>query len=289
MLQRQVMTVSMLMLLMAFAFMQAMQSAHGALPRAGDPGRTLCAREIRHQERAHGIPQHLLAAIALTESGRWDPSRKESFAWPWTVMAEGKGRFLPSKDDAVATVRRLQAEGVRNIDVGCMQINLRYHPDAFADLEQAFDPAANAGYAATYLAALFRETGSWERAAARYHSATPEYAVPYLERVKALWARVRSDPPAYDQRAPAEERVASAPAALAAPIDHERMARLNAVRNPATPRRRSILTASGGSTAALRRDADHAQMFAENRRRQLQEWRSLVQRLKGATSMASAP
>lgn len=289
MLQRQVVSMSMLMLLMALAFMQAMHAAHGALPRAGDPGRTLCAREIRHQERTHNIPQHLLAAIALAESGRWDASRKESFAWPWTVMAEGKGRFLPSKAEAVATVRRLQAEGVRNIDVGCMQINLRYHPDAFASLDQAFDPAANAAYAATFLAALFRETGSWERAVARYHSATPEHAIPYRERVMTLWARVRNDPPAFDPPAPPATTVATSPPDLAAPIDHERMARISAARTAAAPRQRSILTAGGASGSVVRRDADHAALFAENRRRQLQEWRSLVKRLKSATTMAAAP
>ena len=34
--------------------------------------------------------------------------------------------------------------GVRQVDVGCMQINLQSHPHAFASLEDAFDPGSNA-------------------------------------------------------------------------------------------------------------------------------------------------
>jgi hypothetical protein len=38
----------------------------------------------------------------------------------------------------------MQGEGVRSIDIGCMQINLVHHPDAFGSLEAGFDPITNA-------------------------------------------------------------------------------------------------------------------------------------------------
>jgi soluble lytic murein transglycosylase-like protein len=50
---------------------------------------------------------------------------------------------------------------VRNIDVGCMQVNLGYHGKAFADLEAAFDPATNVAYAARFLSELFSKRRSW--------------------------------------------------------------------------------------------------------------------------------
>jgi hypothetical protein len=62
---------------------------------------------------------------------------------------------FPTKAKAIAHVRELQARGVRNIDVGCMQINLRHHPNAFPDLETAFDPEMNTAYAAQFLNGLF--------------------------------------------------------------------------------------------------------------------------------------
>ena len=160
-------------------------------PFGADPGR-LCADAIARQERSGVTPRHLLTAIALNESGRKDPVTGARVAWPWAVMAEGRGRYLPTKAAAIAEVRDLQASGIRNIDVGCMQINLSYHPDAFASLEDAFDPAINVAYAADYLRSLFSEMGSWDEAAGRYHSATPEHKIPYQNRVVALWDKFRN-------------------------------------------------------------------------------------------------
>lgn len=152
-----------------------------------DPTWLLCRAEIAKVEQEAQIPAHLLGAIALVESGRAAPGKWEISAWPWTVMAEGKGRYLPSKQAAVAEVEKLRKRGVRNIDVGCMQVNLRYHPDAFADLEEAFDPAANVAYAARFLTALRHDQGSWSKAVAYYHSATPARHIRYRTKVFAAW------------------------------------------------------------------------------------------------------
>lgn len=151
-----------------------------------DPWR-LCAGAIAGVERQQGIPKHLLSAIALSESGRSNPVTGKRLPWPWTVMAEGQGRYLPTKAAAVAEVRSLQTRGVRNIDVGCMQVNLMHHADAFPSLEHAFDPEVNVTYAARFLRSLFTDQGSWQEAAGRYHSATPELKGPYRDRIVRLW------------------------------------------------------------------------------------------------------
>jgi hypothetical protein len=155
----------------------------GALHRLG--GRP------RRPERLQGIPAQLLHSIALLESGRFDKERKASYAWPWTVTAEGQGRYLPSKQAALAEVRALKARGVRNIDVGCMQINLLHHPTAFASLEEAFEPAANVAYAGRFLRGLFETTGNWPTAASYYHSQTPHLATAYKARLMTTWTAAR--------------------------------------------------------------------------------------------------
>ena len=116
----------------------------------------LCRSAVAAAERGSGIPAHLLAAISRVESGRRDPATGAVHPWPWTVNAEGQGVFYDTKAEAVAAVRAMQASGVRSIDVGCGQINLMHHPDAFPNLELAFDPQANAAYAAQFLKALSR-------------------------------------------------------------------------------------------------------------------------------------
>jgi soluble lytic murein transglycosylase-like protein len=68
-----------------------------------------------------------------------------------------------------------------------MQLNLMHHPDAFTSLDQAFDPYANAAFAARFLNVLYNRTGSWPKSIAAYHSDTPLFADEYQRRVLAMW------------------------------------------------------------------------------------------------------
>ena len=130
----------------------------------------LCAQAIHPVEMSLNLPKNILRAISLKETGRWHHKLKESMPWPWTVTSGGEGVFYNSKREALKAVRELQYQGVTNIDVGCMQINLHYHPHAFNNLEDAFNPQLNAGYAGDFLTQLFEDHGSWQRAIEHYHS-----------------------------------------------------------------------------------------------------------------------
>ncbi len=151
----------------------------------------LCTAPIADAERRHNIPGHLMTAVAVAESGRWSPEARATFAWPWTVTSGNRSWRPATKAEAVALVRRLRAEGVTNIDVGCMQVNLGWHPDAFPSLEAAFDPETNVAYAAALLAHHFEVRRSWSLAVGHYHSATPELRDRYRRKVMTLWNGVR--------------------------------------------------------------------------------------------------
>ena len=148
---------------------------------------TLCEHAIGNAEATGHTPPGMLAAIAQVESGRPDPQAGRMRPWPWPIDADGVGQFFATKAQAVAAVAALQARGVRSIDVGCMQINLMYHPDAFASLGQAFDPAFNTAYAVRFLNLLYRRNASWPKSIAAYHSETPQIADGYQRRVFATW------------------------------------------------------------------------------------------------------
>ena len=92
-----------------------------------------------------------------------------------------------SAAEAIAAVRSAQGAGIQSIDVGCMQINLQQHPNAFANLDQAFDPAANVHYAAVFLNQLYAGSKSWASAVAAYHSSTPQIGAAYLSRIALAW------------------------------------------------------------------------------------------------------
>ena len=149
---------------------------------------SLCEAAITRAQAARDLPDGLLPALARVESGRPDAAGAAR-PWPWTIDVEGQGRFFATKAEAVAAVQDLQALGVRSIDVGCLQVNLMYHPAAFASLEQAFDPAANAAYAARFLVALHARDNDWTHAIASYHSETPQLGAAYRTRVLAIWRR----------------------------------------------------------------------------------------------------
>ncbi|HBK06324.1 MAG TPA: hypothetical protein DDZ81_10730 [Acetobacteraceae bacterium] len=151
----------------------------------------VCRQAISAAERAHGIPSHLLAAIARVESGRKDQTSGTFNPWPWTVNVDGQGSFYDVKAQAVAAAIAMRPRVTRSIDVGCMQISLTHHADAFASLDQAFDPMANADYGARFLLQLFAKTQSWPRAVELYHSATPELGLDYRLKVYAAWPEER--------------------------------------------------------------------------------------------------
>ncbi len=162
-----------------------MAPAHAQMPAGGG---ILCQEATAAAENGTGVPNQLLGAISRVETGRYDPVAGGVRAWPWTINAQGVGHFYDTKEEAVAAARAFQAQGIRSIDVGCMQINLMYHPEGFASLEQAFDPHTNALFAARFLTDLFHQTGSWPHAAAAYHSQTPDLGIDYQNKVLEAWA-----------------------------------------------------------------------------------------------------
>ncbi len=149
----------------------------------------LCLKHFAREERQNGIPKHLLFAVASTESGRWHRAAGVALPWPWTVNAEGKGYYFDSKTDAIAAVAKFRAQGIQSIDVGCMQINLHHHPEAFNSLNQAFDPEYNIAYGAKFLRNNYTELQSWKRAVAAYHSRTESLGDGYFDLVKKNWRR----------------------------------------------------------------------------------------------------
>jgi len=159
----------------------------GARPAADNSPSVYCEVAIASAERSAGLPARMMTAIALTESGRLDPVAGQVRPWPWTINAEGTGQYFATREQAIAAVKALRAAGVRSIDVGCMQVNLMHHPTAFTSIEDAFDPNANARYAASFLNALFTTHGHWHKAIGAYHSLTPARSSAYLDLVLARW------------------------------------------------------------------------------------------------------
>lgn len=143
-----------------------------------------CTRAAEEASRRSGVPISVLKAISMNESGR---KVEGGFGpWPWTVNMEGAGHFFDTFAEARAYVAREYARGARSFDVGCFQINYRWHGEAFDSIDQMFEPLANAMYAARFLGELYAETGTWNAAAGAYHSRTKVYADRYAARFASI-------------------------------------------------------------------------------------------------------
>lgn len=136
------------------------------------------------------MPPDVLLALTLVETGR---SRDGSFTpWPWTVNMEGKGYWFDTRAEAVTFVTESYAAGARSFDVGCFQINHKWHGEAFTSFDQMFEPLDNAAYAAKFMTDLFNEGGSWSWAAGAYHSRTVSLASKYRTRFDRIVANLPS-------------------------------------------------------------------------------------------------
>lgn len=154
----------------------------------------ICDSAATLVSRESGVPLDVLRAISLTETGR--KSKTGLAPWPWTVNMEGIGKWFEDVTAAQTYVNRHYARGARSFDVGCFQINYKWHGQAFSSIEEMFDPIQNARYAARFLSELHSEFGDWSRAAGAYHSRTPKYARRYIAR----FDRIRANLP--DSRIP---------------------------------------------------------------------------------------
>ena len=152
-----------------------------------------CQDEARRLEIQEGIPKLLLTAVTYTETGRRGPLGRKVMSWPWTLHAQGKSLHFDSKEKAAAAVRTMMAQGVKSIDVGCMQINLRYHPQAFTSVEEALDPRANLAYGVAYLKKLKSRHSGWPAAIQNYHSTNQAVNQRYRQKVFATWDHLRRD------------------------------------------------------------------------------------------------
>lgn len=146
----------------------------------------LCDQAARAAARSRNVPYDVLHAISRAETGRTTEGRLQP--WPWTVNMEGTGKWFATEDEARAYVFRHFKRGARSFDVGCFQVNYKWHGAAFRSIDDMFDPVLNADYAAKFLLDLYHEFGNWSDAAGAYHSRTQSHARTYAARFDEIRA-----------------------------------------------------------------------------------------------------
>jgi Transglycosylase SLT domain len=166
-------------LLLSLAVLTGLASNTMAAPGVGSDPFIAVARE-------KNVAVHVLRSISLRESGRGGQPH------PWTLNVHGRGFHYASREDAYRALKAYREAGYTSIDVGYMQVNLRYHGHRFTDLWTALDPLTNIRTGADILRDYYQATGSVERAVARYHSAHPERGAAYLDGVVRQYRQLKA-------------------------------------------------------------------------------------------------
>ena len=145
-----------------------------------------CQKEINIIEKQIDIPKGLLTAIGKTESGRFK-NDKTVVIWPWTINTGKKSLFFDNKIQMKNFVINEIKKENYNLDVGCMQINLKWHRSKFKNILDVLDPMVNVSYATSFLYELHSNFGNWDEAIKRYHSSKPKKHLKYHQKVLAHW------------------------------------------------------------------------------------------------------
>lgn len=138
-----------------------------------------CIQTIEKYEKFYSIPIGLLKAVSKVES-EYNP----------LALNDGlKQHKFRNKQEALARIKYLQSIDRTNFDIGCMQINYRWHHKHFASIEEMLDVEWNVRYAASFLYGLFKDHGSWQAAIRHYHSYDSEIHKKYSKKIAIAWLR----------------------------------------------------------------------------------------------------
>jgi len=150
--------------------------------------RNACLQHIDEAEQRFQIPRGILRSIAYVESS-WGGA-----PWPWTMNVGGRSYYFRTKAEAIQAASLPNGQ-LRPSDLGCMQINTRWHGHRFRNAGHMLDPRTNVLYAGWYLRTLYLQYGSWHEAVARYHSSQGIHQRAYLCRVVSVRMRLGMQPP----------------------------------------------------------------------------------------------
>jgi hypothetical protein len=145
---------------------------------------------------AAGVAPSVLYGIACQEThARWRDGSDRP--WPWTLTVNrgvqageaggsavraGPRRFN-SRVDAEQALSAYLASGVRDIDVGLMQINLRWHGRRVDNPLRLLDPRTSLAVAASVLREASAGAVGLRQAVGRYHSRQAARGQAYADRV----------------------------------------------------------------------------------------------------------
>lgn len=150
-----------------------------------------CIRYFSYYEKKYRIPRDLLYAISIHEAGK-PHSYNLSIVWPWSLHINGKAYYLKNGRSSLRFVKKQISRGITNIDIGCMQINFKYHSKNFKSISHMINPKYNIEYASKFLLSKYKKTRSWKKAVSQYHSHNVPLGSKYADKIFRIYKNMKS-------------------------------------------------------------------------------------------------
>lgn len=139
-----------------------------------------------------GLDPLLLYSVSLAESAYGIGEKGKIAPHAWTLRAS-KAHYSKTKDEAEATLQSYIDAGTTLVDIGLMQVNLRWHGQRVTNPSDLLDPITNVRVAADILSeAINSAKGDITLGIGRYHHwGDEDRARNYGERVLAIYRNLQ--------------------------------------------------------------------------------------------------
>ena len=143
--------------------------------------------------RAKGIDPLLLYSVALAESAFHKKGIKTVKPWQFALRTSSRAYYGESYEDTVRELHRI-LKTTDSVDIGLMQINLRWHAHRVHKPEDLLDVKTNVTVAADILKErLIANHDNWAQALAQYHSFDDNRGPWYASFVLGIYAQISND------------------------------------------------------------------------------------------------
>lgn len=138
-----------------------------------------------------GIDPVILYAVALAESASYRGLNMTS-PWPYAIRNGSNATYAKSRIEAEQVLNKALQEGEKyQLDIGLMQINLRWHEHRVNSPDELLDPITNLDIGSRILAeAIQSSPNDLELGIGRYHSWNEERARWYGQRVLSIYRNI---------------------------------------------------------------------------------------------------
>ncbi len=136
------------------------------------------------------VSPYLLYAIAIKETMMQKKDSEKGLITPhlWAMNSPTlPGKYYDNQLELIHNIKKLTAKNIKNIDIGVMQINVKWHAYRVNSIYELTDPRTNIKVGADILNDALRSTNDVIKGVGRYHNPKNKIALKYGSHVLNIY------------------------------------------------------------------------------------------------------